>query len=695
MPLTNRLYQISGKASAGVLLLLLLGLPIVETWRMIVLLVGILALIHSDVCLEKRRILWGVGVIIPILIIKSILPAAGIEEGHNIFLYLREGEALQRGLPAPIFNEWRKEFDRLYPPATPPYEIFSWRYNAESGGLPDHVYTYSSDSLWRPAPYSRKVNTISFRNLAEFRGGFANELKYGGSWFRGLPDRRKMPFFVMYEFSKSSVGCTLHWPGAMFWERNDGTFEKIVHSRPEGKVISPSDSGKKVYILFLPDVIPEFPVHLELNGRLAISRLAGNVLTILGVFALLSLGIRIRRRPFLTASAIVAIALIFIYLSIAVSGGKPLGALYTPHGGGDDGVSHESWGRDMTRMVFKGEFREALRGFEDVYYATPGMRYARAVEKVFFSDTNLGLTAFLACLPWFLYLILYRLCGLRWALVGTGLFLFSPVSFSFTQYIFWGMLGYAEPLASGLFFVGLFLFLKSQPHWGGEANVWSAFIGGACLAGAVFLRPNLAIAGALLEIFFLYAGWRNRDFKIMVSALAGLGLALCMPLHNYYYGHEFYLISKSGATVSVLLTPLTYLKAIREILTGHWQGTQLTQAIDQIKGWLWTPPVSQFPLKTGIEVLLILRLMTLFVTVWALFVPVRKAPHLALLAWIALAAHLPMFFVFETKLRYDILGWDLSAIVTIMLVLYLFRNRQGSNAFQDYSIMEKFTTSKE
>lgn len=661
-----------------VLLFLLLGLPIVETWRMIILLLGILALIHSDIRFEKKRTLWGVGIIVPVLIIKYLLPAAGIEEGHNIFLYLREGETLQQALPSAIFNEWRQEFDKFYPPDDPPYESYSWRQFTLKGGLPDRAYTHSSDSLWRPVRYSRQVDTIDFKSLYEFRGGFANELRY--NWWTGDLDRRQTPFFVMYEFSESSVGCTLNWQGTFFWERNNDTFDKIVHKKPAGMTILRTDIGKKAYSLFIPGKTPEIYINLELNSRLAISQFAEKALTILGVFILFIAGTIIRWRPCFTSISIVAIAIILIYLSISISGGKPLGALYTPHGGGDDGLFHESLGRDIARILFHGEIKEALRGKEDIYWFTPGMRYVRAVEKIFFGDTNLGLTAFIACLPWFVYLILYRLCDLQWALFGTCLFFISPICFSFVQYIFFGMLGYAEPIGSGLFLVGLFLFLKSQPHWGGDADSWSAFIGGACLAGSVFLRPNHAIAVALLGFFYLCASWRVHNFKVMFSALAGLVLGLCMPLHNYYYGHEFYLISKSGASL-VPLKPMTYLTALHEFITGQMHGTQLTMAVDQIKGWLWRPPMTQFPLKTGVEALLFLRFITLFTTLFALFIPVRKAPQLVLLAWITLAAHLPMLLIFDTKFRYGLLGWDLSAIVTITLAVYLLRNRDTAVPF--------------
>ncbi len=668
----NRFLQIFGKIVINILLVLLLGLPITESWKMFVLLAGILGLIHSDIIFEKRRLLWGTGVVAPILIIRSILPVLGIEEGHNIFLYLKEGEVLQRSLPEKVFNDWRKEFDKAYPPMGPPYETNSWRYCAIRGALPARAYSYSSDSLWHRAKYSRTINAISFNSLAEFRGGFANELQY--NWFTGLLDRRKMPFFTMYEFSNRSVDCDLYWKGALFWEKPDGSYEKIVHPVLSGKTISQADVGKKAYLFFLPEKTPVFPVYLKFNKTLEASRIASVILSVLGILYLYMLMIRPRWRPLLTSTAIVMVCMTFIYLSITFSGDKPLGPFYTPQGGGDDGLLHESYGRDIAKAFMEGRLGEALEGYEPTYWFTPGMRYFRALEKIIFGDTNLGLTAFLACLPWFVFLFVQRMCSTRWAYFAVLIFLLSPVSFSFAQYIVCGLLGYAEPSASALFLLGYFLFLKSQPRWGGQANACYAFIGGACLAGAVFLRPNYAIASALLGALFLYDALRDYSFRIFAPAFVGLSFAFLMPVHNLYFGDQFYFISKSGATVSVPLSPMTYIYALLEWVTGHWQGLHLSASTHQIKGWLWTPPVPQFPLHRGISLFLLFRLLTFFVTVYALFLSPKRIPGIAMLSGIALAAHLPMLFVFATPLRYDLLGWDLSMIVTLMLATYVIRH---------------------
>ena len=64
----------------------------------------------------------------------------------------------------------------------------------------------------------------------------------------------------------------------------------------------------------------------------------------------------------------------------------------------------------------------------------------------------------------------------------------------------------------------------------------------------------------------------------------------------------------------------------------------------------------------------ILKLPTLIVTIVVAFRSKGKPSNLVALAWVALAAHVPMLFVFMSKFRYAMLAWDLSAIVTIAVI---------------------------
>lgn len=672
----------------AILILAVLGLPILELWKMSLLLAAWLALACSGIRLSGRRIMACATVVAVVMVAKSLLPGAAIEEGHNIFLYSGVEDAVQRGLPPAIRDEWRRAFEKHYPVETD--RDPAWRKSSTVA-----LYAPSSDALWRTAEYSRRVDSISFGNLSEFRGGFANDTRYNFFGDDPLSIARnfqaQLPFFVMYEFSEQSVGCTLYWHGIVYWQKDARSFEKIIHQEDAGRTIRAEDVGRRVYALNIPKVIAggykewteyrktsrarqlsELSIHLELSPKLAASRVAGNVLSFIGVIALIALMTRICWRPLLIALGITVLSLTIIGVFIHFSEGKFLGFQYPPHGGGDDGLSHESVGRDIARELMAGEWKEALRGGQSIYWDTPGMRYARAVEKVIFGDTNLGYTAFVALLPWFVYLFINHLAGFKWAIVGSLFFLFSPISsLSFIQYVQNAKLGYAEAMAFGFFMLGFYLFMRSQPRWEGQPDSAAAFAGGICLAGSIFLRPNFAIAVSLLGLFFVFDSWRERKFKVMFSAMAGLAFALWMPLHNYLYGYRFVLISLSGATILISLGPSTYIQAIYEFISGNWKGLNLIQVTRQLGDWLWTLPRLSHPaLKVIAEFFMVLKLLTLAVTAFIALRPKKKYGAFFVLAWTALAAHIPMLVIHGAgQFRYAMLGWDLSAILTFVILV--------------------------
>jgi len=689
----SRFFQVSVKIILAVFVLVQLGLPILDLWKMLLLLGSWLALACCDLRLNRRRIYLSIAVVIFVIAIKNILPNASINEGHNIFLYTEDGSALQRGLPPEIFKEWRQAFEKQYPPEQYPNAL--WRQT-----IPTTLYAHSSDALWRTARYSRQVDIISFKNLSEFRGGFANVKRYNFFGDDPISIARnlqvQLPFFVMYEFSEQSAGCTLHWRGTVYWQKDAESFEKIVNHDDSGRVITEEDIGKRVYALNLPAVfaggykewfqsrnpahtppLSELAMHLDLSPKLKASRAVGNLLSFLGVLALIGLMTRINWKSYLIAISLTALSLIIIGVFIHYSNGKFLGPEYPTHGGGDDGLTFESYGRDIARMAMSGNLKEALKGLEEVYYYTPGMRYFRAVEKIFFGDTNLGYTALVALLAWFVYLLIRHFSGFKWGMACSILFLLIlPLgSLSFLQYIQNAKLGYAEAAGFGFFILGFYLFIRSNPRWGGQQDGFFAFTGGICLACSMFLRPNFAIAVSLLGLLYVFTSWRAKSFKIMIAAMAGLAFALWMPLHNYLYGHRFVLMVSTTKMI-MTLSPLTYLQAGYELLFGNWNDQHVNEVIKQLSGWLWTPPrLPHSSLKVVAELFMVMKLVTLAVTVFIAFRSIfLRQEAIFVLAWTALAIHIPMLFIFASgQFRYAMLAWDLSAILTLIIVADLFR----------------------
>jgi hypothetical protein len=352
-----------------------------------------------------------------------------------------------------------------------------------------------------------------------------------------------------------------------------------------------------------------------------------------------------------------------------------LGRTYPPQSGGDDGLVHDGHGRLMAMLAGRGEVAEALKGIEPVYWFTPGTRYVRMFEKLIFGDTNHLFALQLAAFPIVVFYVMRPLVGVGWAWVMTAFFMLLPAgNVSFLQYMTYARVGYGEAWGSALFLAGTALLFRTQPRWGGvddrTSHVWCA---GAALAASMFIRPNLALAVVWLAIAYAWASWADRQlWRIAVLAL-GLGLALWMPFHNWVYGREFYLISKSGATLSVPLGVGDYAKATAAALTGsHTRETDVVAS--QIKGWLLDPGFvgSGVPAWADIPARIV-RLISLIVTAWIAlkWLAGRLVGETALgvLAMAALFAHAPLLFVFNTYYRYAVLAWDLSLLVLFVAVV--------------------------
>jgi hypothetical protein len=381
------------------------------------------------------------------------------------------------------------------------------------------------------------------------------------------------------------------------------------------------------------------------------------------IVCVLGLTIRPAWTRYLRALSLVAVS---YGLVVLLGGGDGhLAARYAPHPGGGDGMTHDDSGRTMAMLAATGRLGEALEGGEPVYWNTPGLRYVRMVEKLVFGDTNHLLTLLAAAVPVLLFLVMRRFVPVRVAWLLALLFWLLPMG---EQYLSNVMSGYGDTIAVVCFLLGLVLMLRTQPAWGGtndnHAFVW---IAGAALAASMFIRPNFAFAVVWMGAAWAWASWRRHDVTAVAALALGLGLALWMPFHNWYYGGELYLISKSG-TLVVPLGAGDYLLAAGDILQGQLRTARTAAVAAQFRGWLADPGPLFFessPLAGSI--LYAAHLLGLGLAGWTaaqwLTRGAAKRPALSVIAVAALLAHAPMLFIFDTDYRYAMLGWLLSLIV--------------------------------
>jgi hypothetical protein len=676
----------------GVLLLLVLGVPILETWRALLLAVGVLAVIFSVREPRWRRLVAAAAVVLAVVAVKALLPIADIAEGHNTFLVHHDGDVLQEGLPAEIFASWSTQFDALYPDDGRPGAFD----RSNNGEFPKSLYTWSSDAIWRSAKYTRQVDGIQFRSLAEFRGGFAGELRY--NYYSGMLRRETMPFYVMYELSPASAGSSLAWKGQVFWEQANSEFAEIFHPEVARRMIVPEDAGRRVYAVFFPtpgplsNLVPEYEHYfkMELSPRLRLSAWTNVLVTIVGWISVLALTVRVKGRALTGALAIFSAGYLFIASFISVSLGKFLGKDYTPLGGGDDGIVYESYGRVGAMLVGRGEFLEALMGVEPVYWFQPGMRYFRMVEKLFFGDTYLLYALVVACLPILVFYLVRHFAASYVAWCAVAVFYVSLVgNLSFLQHVRIAKLGYAEPLAVGLFLLGLTLLLRTEPRWGGaDRNPPMVWVAGVALALAIFLRPNFLLAVVWLGAAHAWASCRRRDFVSTAALLLGLAVTAGMPLHNWYYGGEYVLITGSGMELALHFGIGDYLQAAGDLFRGQFgEGSSLFLVSQQLRAWLFdvgpVVPVELIPIARALHVV---KLAALVLTGWLALRFLAggsvKPKGLGVVAVAAGGAFATLLVSTYTVYRYAILGWDLCLVVLIVWLAQSERLKRVVNRYR-------------
>lgn len=680
--------QILIKLACLLVLLFALGLPILSYWETWLLAFCVLGLIFGVPRFTARGVTVVSAMAMLLVLVRLSMPTLEIEEGHNVFLYKKSGGVLEAELPKAVFDDWREAFSTLYS-ARDDKEI-SW-YNA---GVPDSLYGSSSDALWSGAKYSRRVNDIDFDSLATFRGTFVNDLKY--NYFAGDLHRRLMPFWVMYEFPAMRDFGTLYWKGSAWVSGENGNIQRVYHAEREGMALGRADYPRRVYLFFMPGVWPESvekvpylnlppgkswenlrerTTHPEVRlerpwqvvGGEQVVNLLGAALALSLVFGCFS----IRSSAYFKGASLLVLAIGVMHVLLYFDWGHTLGTDYAPHGGGDDGMFHDYWGVMMAESLMKGDVVDALRGVEDVYYFTPGLRYFRMLEKIVFGSTHLGYYLVLALCPLVIYGLARCFVGTPWAMLMALVFLLIPASwnFSFSQYVLLGRLGYPASMGNILFFLGAALWLRNA--FGvlccGRSSL--LFLGGVCLFLAVFMRPNNAIPVAVLGGLFVLWMLSNRRWLVALLVIAGMGTGLWMPLHNLVYGQAFYLITNSTG-VALTVSTGDYIQAASDFLSGR-EGSESVAFVSERLRQIFLSPPQIYPswMDVFAPAGVALRLLALLLVLGGLVRVRWKDIPFSLMAVAMLASFPFLLFIFFPQPRYAMLGWDLAIMLGFVIVV--------------------------
>ncbi|MEX1060278.1 MAG: hypothetical protein WED13_04595, partial [Methyloceanibacter sp.] len=103
------------RLAALALIVLILGLPINDFWRFLLLTMAVMAVCFGRVQLQPLRWLAALAIVLAVVVVDWLLPGPRIEEGHNV--YIPVGASLgvfERELPPDAQRAMLEIFDKAY-----------------------------------------------------------------------------------------------------------------------------------------------------------------------------------------------------------------------------------------------------------------------------------------------------------------------------------------------------------------------------------------------------------------------------------------------------------------------------------------------------------------------------------------------------------------------------------------------------
>jgi hypothetical protein len=375
----------------------------------------------------------------------------------------------------------------------------------------------------------------------------------------------------------------------------------------------------------------------------------------LGAFAFL---VRPNLQKALPVFALVASALVVIAIDDMsfISGWRPMD-------GGDDGLFYTGVGRQILQHLVSGDIRFALIGGENVYYyGGPGLRYFRALEMIVFGDSNLGYLSIVLALPILAWRLFARFLSesftWRLALIFTLLPIGEIFGTSFFEYAKWAARGFADPLAHIFLIWGLAVLAGRSVEPNARAD--SALGGALLLALAVFVKPIVApMAGIAIAGAWLIAV-AHREWSKAVAFCVCFTPVLLMPLHNWYFGHQFVLLSSNAQLPGTyVMPPSGYVAALGELVRLDFAGANLHDALAQTGAWLSGP--------SGLAVFIPLHLVAVLIV---LHMTLRGRTYDAWLRLIgaALIAEYGAAMTYAATARYFFSMWFLTALLVCVFL---------------------------
>ena len=637
------------KISLLFIILLIIGLPINNPYKFVILLFFLPIIIFSTTNKIHNKKLLSLIIIFFFFLYKFFTPNLYIQEGHNIVL-LNENSSdyYEKNLPKEVFNFFKDKYKKILDlDKCNKNNSLCWK--SYKPKINSKIYANSNDWSLKNTKYSRVVNDINFFDLTSAKIAIINDLNFN-FYSYGNPnnlERDNFPFFVMFEVPKKLVDSSICWKGNIFWEKEFKKFNKYTNHVLECKKINENDLSKKIYIVNASD---NTEVKINKNLFLKSFEIIDKILLLFTIIIILFLNLKFNYKIYLYSFLyLTAYILILFFIN------KQLFYGFDIFPGGMDGMVYMTYSNIIYENLVNYNFYEALKGAEAVFYFPSSLRYFWALGKFIFGESFYGYLLIPFFYTGLIFYILRCLIGIKWSLFLTFTNFFTN---AFDGYALPNMkminhvnVGHAEPLAICFVLLGICLmfFLYSNKIF--NNSKFYNFLLGFVLFIAASLRPNYLPTTFLLLMFYIFYNFYNRaSIKIYIFSIIGFSFLLLIPIHNYIYGNAYVLLS-SGHSHNTGVPLSIYFKFFIDLLTLNYN-ENFNIIFNQVQRWI-KPQDIHYILSIIIMLFLIIKKNHYFVKV---------------ICFLAFSQHL-VLLIYEPEHRYAYLAW----ILTIFLNMYFFK----------------------
>ncbi len=247
--------------------------------------------------------------------------------------------------------------------------------------------------------------------------------------------------------------------------------------------------------------------------------------------------------------------------------------------GGDDGLVHDSKGRWIIHNILDGNWLEALRSDESVFYYMPGLRYLKVPDMFLFGESTysiLLITSIFAVVMSYLIREAFKphknadKFSFMFLLIFLFLHLPKSTGLRFEEYIAYSFIGY--PGIWSFLLMGIFIlyFVRQNACFTSNQAFWLC----AALSLSIIVRPNYAVFASIISAYSLYVN--RHDYKKIIYMLSGFAVALLPFAHNVYFGDSFHLLTSNALhPANLLVTPADYINAFSDVNSAELVKKQL------------------------------------------------------------------------------------------------------------------------